>query len=157
MADNSADNSPKRKSVGKPFVKGDPRINRAGAPKRGQTWQETVKRITDMTREELIEYVGAGTKLGKLLKELPPDVPLKDALVITSVIAYGRDPNPRLLATLMDREDGKPNQPISGKDGEPLIPKVDDELRSEILRKLDSIAAATGAGAVSKPTDGNRD
>jgi hypothetical protein len=122
MTVNSAENSGKRKMPkGKPFEKGDPRINRAGAPKRGQTWQETVKRITDMTREELIEYLGAGTKLGKLLKELPPEVPIKDALVIVSIIQYGRDPNPRLLATLMDREEGKPNQPLSGPDGSPLL------------------------------------
>jgi hypothetical protein len=92
-------------------------INRAGAPKRGQNWQETVKRLSDMTREELIEYVGPKTKIGKLLKELPPGVPMKDALVLISFIQYGRDPNPRLLATLMDREDGKPNQPVSGPDG----------------------------------------
>ena len=105
---------------GKPFEKGDPRINRNGAPKRGQTWQETIKRITDMTREELIEYVGPKTKLGKLLNELPPGLPLKDALVITSIIHYGRDPNPRMFQALTDREEGKPNQPITGKDGEPV-------------------------------------
>ncbi len=89
-------------------------INRSGAPKRGQSWQETVKRITDMTRDEAIAFVGTKSKLGKWLKELPPDVPIKDALVLISIIQYGRDPNPRLLATLMDREEGKPNQPISG-------------------------------------------
>jgi len=43
---------------------------------------------------------------------------------------------------------------LTGKDGEALIPKEDNDTRSEILRKLDSIAAATGAGGVSKPTDG---
>ena len=91
-------------------------INKEGAPKRGQSWQETVKRLTDMTRDELIAYIGAKTKLGKLLKELPPDVPVKDALILISIIQYGRDPNPRLLAALMDREEGKPNQPIGGGD-----------------------------------------
>lgn len=89
-------------------------INKAGAPKRGQSWQESVKRLTDMTREELIGYVGKTTRLGKLLQELPPKVPIKDALLLTAIIQFGRDPNPRLLATLMDREEGKPNQPISG-------------------------------------------
>lgn len=92
-------------------------INREGAPKRGQSWQESVKRLTDMTRDELIAYVGKTTKLGKLLKELPPKVPIKDALLLISIIQYGRDPNPRLLGVLMDREEGKPNQPISGKLG----------------------------------------
>lgn len=91
-------------------------INREGAPKRGQSWKEAVKRLTDMTRDELIQYVGVKSKMGKILKELPPDIPLKDALVLISIIQYGRDPNPRMLATLMDREDGKPTQPISGGD-----------------------------------------
>jgi hypothetical protein len=95
-------------------------INKNGAPKRGQSWQETVKRLTDMTRDELIAYVGKTTKLGKLLKELPPDVPVKDALILISIIQYGRDPNPRLLAALMDREEGKPVQPIGGDPNAPL-------------------------------------
>jgi hypothetical protein len=96
-------------------------INKNGAPRKGQTWQESVKRLTDMSRDELIAYVGKTTKLGKLLKELPPSVPVKDALILISIIQYGRDPNPRLLATLMDREEGKPVQPLSGPDGAPLL------------------------------------
>lgn len=96
-------------------------INREGLNRRAsQNWQATVKRITDMTRDEAIEYVGKRSKLAKLLRELPADLPIKDALVFISIIQYGRDPNPRMLAALMDREDGKPNQPITGKDGEPL-------------------------------------
>jgi hypothetical protein len=134
MTVNSAENSGKRKMPkGKPFEKGDPRINRAGAPKRGQSWQETVKRITDMTREELIEYLGPSTKLGKQMRELPPNIPLKDALVVASIIAYGRDPNPRLLATLMDREEGKPNQPIEIKDE-----LTDDERVTRLTALLDA-------------------
>jgi hypothetical protein len=96
-------------------------INKDGAPKRGQNWQETVKRITDMTRAEAIAYVGPKSKIAKLLKELPADLPIKDALVFISIIQYGRDPNPRMLAALMDREDGKPNQPITGPNGTPLL------------------------------------
>lgn len=89
-------------------------INLEGAPKRGQSWQESVKRLTDMTRDELIEYVGGPkTKLGRTLKELPPNVPVKDAMILIAFVQFGRDPNPRMLATLMEREEGKPNQPIS--------------------------------------------
>jgi hypothetical protein len=135
---NSDKNKGKRGNIAnlKPFVKGDPRINRAGAPKRGQTWQETVKRITDMTREEAIEYLGANTKLGKQLKELSPEVPIKDALVFISLIAYGRDPNPRMLATLMDREEGKPSQPIELKDE-----LTDDERIARLTTLLDAARA----------------
>lgn len=95
-------------------------INKEGAPKRGQSWQATVKRITDMTQEEAIKYVGKRSKIGKLLKELPPHLPIKDALVFISIIHYGRDPNARMFQALTDREDGRPNQPISGEAGKPL-------------------------------------
>lgn len=108
----------------KPFVKGDPRINRNGAPKRGQTWKETVKRITDLTREEAIEYFGASTTLGKQLRELPPNVPIKDAIVIISIIAYGRDPDARLFSALTDREEGKPNQPVEFTPSEKLLSRM---------------------------------
>ena len=89
-------------------------INKEGAPKRGQTWGESVKRITDMTREEVIKYVGARTRIGRLMKELPPKIPIKDALILSSIIAYGREPNARMFQALTDREEGKPNQPITG-------------------------------------------
>jgi hypothetical protein len=115
-------------------------INRAGAPKRGQSWQESVKRLTDMTREELIEYVGKSTKIGKLLKELSPNIPVKDALILISIIAYGRDPNPRLLATLMDREEGKPPQSLDLKNSDGSL-KPETMKPSEILARADALLA----------------
>jgi PBSX family phage terminase large subunit len=114
MAVNSQDYSQKRqkqRGKGKPFAKGDPRINRKGAPVRGQSWRETVKRITDMTTAEAIEYVGAKSRIGRYLTELPAELPIKEALVFATIIAYGREPNARMLSTLMDREEGKPDQP----------------------------------------------
>lgn len=115
---------PNNNPTGKGGFKDHPElINKEGAPKRGQSWQETVKRLTDMTREELIAYVGKTTRLGKLLKELPPKVPVKDALLLIAIIQFGRDPNPRLLSTLMDREEGKPQQAVDlTSGGEKLQP-----------------------------------
>lgn len=92
----------------KPFKKGDPRINRTGLNRRAYTWKKTIKRIMDMTREEAIEYVGAGTKVGRMLKELPPNIPLRDGMVFISLINYGRDPRASMLSIIMDREEGKP-------------------------------------------------
>lgn len=89
-------------------------INREGLNRRSrETWQATLKRITDMTREEAIAYVGARTKIGKFLKELPPKLPIKDGLAFISIIAYGRDPNPRMLTAIMDREEGRPHQSLA--------------------------------------------
>ncbi len=117
MAVNSRNSSQKRRGKGKPFVKNDPRINRKGAPVRGQSWRETVKRLTDMTGEEAIAYVGKTTSLGRYLKDLPPTLPIKDAIVLSTIIGYGRDPtNARMLAALMDREEGKPAQPTEDTD-----------------------------------------
>jgi phage terminase large subunit len=91
-------------------------INVGGAPRKGQSWAEVVKRITDMTRDEAMEYVGKNTRLGKLLKELPPKLPLKDAMVFASIVHYGREPNARMFQALTDREEGKPKEPTAGGD-----------------------------------------
>jgi hypothetical protein len=123
MSENTVNSGKKQRVIGKPFVKGDPRINRKGAPLRGQSWKETIKRITDMTAQEAIKYVGEKSKLGKLLRELPADLPIKDALVFISIIHYGREPNPRMFSALTDREDGKPAQALDvTSGGEKLAP-----------------------------------
>lgn len=94
-------------------------INREGLNRRtDRNWQATVKRITDMTRNEAIEYVGKRSKLAKLLQELPADMPIKDALIFISIIQFGRDPNPKMLSVLMEREEGKPKNAELGKSGE---------------------------------------
>lgn len=141
----STANSGKNKGLAnlKPFVKGDPRINRKGAPPRGQSWRETVKRITDMTREEAIAYVGPTSKIGKQLKELSADMPLKDAIIFATIIAYGREPNARMLAALMDREDGKPEQAIDLKnsDGTLKPDAISDEERMMRMKQLAQVIA----------------
>ena len=118
-------NNPKVRDNLKPFVKGDPRINRLGAPRRSQNWAEVWKRLTDMMRDELIAYIGANTKMGKLLKELPPGIPIKDGLAIITMIHYGREPNARMLSAIMDREDGKPKQAVDITSGnEKIVIKI---------------------------------
>ncbi len=136
---NNADSNKKIGGVtGKGFVKGDPRINRKGAPRRGQTWQEAVKRITDMTREEAIAYVGPTSKIGKQLKELSPEMPLKDAIIFATIIAYGREPNARMLSALMDREDGKPKETVDLSNSDGTL-KPESMSPSEILARADAL------------------
>lgn len=96
-------------------------INKDGAPRRGQTWRESVKRLTDMDRDELIEYVGGKkTRIGRLLASAPANIPIKDSVIIAAITAFLIDPSPRMFQVLADREEGRPNQPISGADGTPL-------------------------------------
>jgi hypothetical protein len=131
-------------------------INREGAPKRDkQNWQATIKRITDMTRDEAIAYVGPRSKIAKLLKELPADLPIKDALVFISIIQYGRDPNPRLLAALMDREDGKPQQQLDvTSNGETITPKVDHERFDRAISSLADAVRESISGKGAKQDGG---
>lgn len=101
--------------------------NKGGAPRKGQSWGERIDTLSGMTRDELIEYVGgAKTFLGKLLKELPPGIPTRDALILISFIQFGREPNAKMLTAWMDRVDGKPQQAIKlGGDGiEPLTIRI---------------------------------
>jgi hypothetical protein len=65
-----------------------------------------------MTSDDLIEYVGPATKMGRMLKELPPNVPMKDAIIMVALIQFGRDPQASLLNALMNREEGMPRQPV---------------------------------------------
>ena len=131
-------------------------INRDGAPKRDPMgWKATIKRITDMTRDEAIEYVGAKSKVGKLLKELPENMPIKDALVFISIIQFGRDPNPRMLSVLMDREEGRPQQAVDiTSGGEPIAERVDDERFNRAISTFaDAVReglSGTGTGADGK-------
>lgn len=104
----------KQKSRGKPFIKGDPRINRKGAPKRGQTWSESVKHLTSMTREELLDYVGgANTKVGKILVSMPQEIEVREAMIIAAIASFLSRGDSRILSMLMDRDEGKVTQGIA--------------------------------------------
>jgi hypothetical protein len=108
-----------------------------------------------MTRDEAIAYVGPRSKIAKLLKELPADLPIKDALVFISIIQYGRDPNPRLVAALMDREDGKPQQQLDvTSNGETITPKVDHERFDRAISSLADAVRESISGKGAKQDGG---
>lgn len=127
--------TPKRKAGGKPFEKGDKRINRAGAPKRGESWAEVWKRISNMTGPEVAEY---GLSFAKTLRELPSTVTLKEIAVIRSFISIINDPTPGLLNAAMDRVEGTPRQTLEIDDK-----RIDDELAAA----LEELVAARQAKA----------
>lgn len=127
-------------------------INRDGANARDKSWRGAVSRLTNMTRDELIEYVGAKTKLARLLKELPPNIPIKDALVLIAIIQFGRDPSPAFLNALADREDGKPPSAVDVTSGGEKLeqPKVitDEQYTRAISTLIDAVREGlSGTGA----------
>lgn len=94
--------------------------NPAGAPKRGESWAEIIKRIGDMTPEE------AASKFGKVAQELramPGGVSLKELVVMRVYASMLFEPAPGLFGHLLDRVDGAVTQKIEG-DGTQTIVRV---------------------------------
>lgn len=79
-------------------------INRNGAPKRGESWAEIIKRIGNMTPAEAAEHA---KKTAAKLKQYGGDITLKEAVVIRGYAALLFEPTSSLMNVYMDREDGK--------------------------------------------------
>ena len=97
------------------WKKGAASPNPAGRPKDGESWATIIKQIGDLYPEDIIAFVGAGNDLGRELMQLPKGVQMKYLVTARVFAALMFDPNPRLWTGLMDRAEGKPDQPISGK------------------------------------------
>ena len=119
MTDNSQ-RTVKKRGKGKPFTKNDPRINRRGAPVRGQSYAEAVKRLSDLTNEELADFFGRNTPLGKQFLQQPKDVVSRDVVIGRAIITLENDFDSRGFGQLTDRSEGKPEQPITGDADKPL-------------------------------------
>lgn len=112
-------------------------INLAGAPKRGETLQETFKKLANMNRDEAAAYFGEKTDIGKQLKQLSPNIPLKDIVGIRAIITLANDSDARLLGQVGDRIEGKPNQSLN-------LTNSDGSLRPDSM-KPSEIAARVAA------------
>jgi hypothetical protein len=114
--------SVKKKPRGKPFAgKNDPRNNIAGAPKRGESWSEIIKRIGDMTPKEAAEH--ARTIAGKLAV-MGDGITLKEAVVVRVYASLLFEPQPGLLNSFMERAEGKIVNPVDVTSGGEAITKV---------------------------------
>lgn len=99
----------KRRPRGKPFTgKDDPR-NGHGAPKRGLSWKEIIKEVGDLTPQEADEYCHV---IAQKIKSLGEGVTLKQAVVLRVFTALLFEPDARLLAIIMDRDEGKVTLPV---------------------------------------------
>jgi hypothetical protein len=138
-----ATNSVKKKPRGKPFPKGVAQ-NPKGAPKRGESWAEIIKRIGDMTPIEAADHAN---EVAKQLRKIGGGITLKEAVVVRVYASLLFEPTASLLNTFMERAEGKITEPIDlTSKGEKI---EDDEFRNAILSKLASIAAARRTDEVS--------
>jgi hypothetical protein len=138
----------KRKAPPKAWKKGESG-NPKGAPKRGESWAEIIKRIGDMTPIEAAQHAQA---IAGKLKVMGDSLTLKEAVVVRVYAALLFEPQASLLNSFMERAEGKVTEPIDLTSKGKQI-GTDDEFRSAILSKLASITAARGAGGVDKPTE----
>lgn len=123
--------SVKKKPRGKPFTgKADPRNNLVGAPKRGESWAEIIKRIGDMTPIEAADHAN---EIAKQLRKIGGGLTLKEAVVVRVYAALLFEPQASLLNTFMERAEGKVAQPIEGNIGLTWsdFVKADEETNTE--------------------------
>lgn len=132
--------SPKRPR-GKPFTgKNDPRNNLTGAPKRGESWAEIIKRIGELTPSEAATR---SLELAQQLLKIGDGVTLKEAVVLRVYSSLLFEPQPGLFNAFMERTEGKVKQPIEVDD---LREKPDDDLIREFQTIIDAARARASAG-----------
>jgi hypothetical protein len=91
--------------TGKGGFKENPKnINKAGAPKRGESWAEIIDRIGNMTPIEAAEHAKA---IAGKLKAMGDAITLKEAVVIRGYASLLFEPTSSLMNVYMDRTDGK--------------------------------------------------
>jgi hypothetical protein len=86
-------------------VSGNPK----GAPKRGESWAETVKAIGDLTPSELAAKC---TTFALQVAPLGDGLTMREAVVIRTFVALLNEPTGGLLSALMSRAEGLPRQQI---------------------------------------------
>lgn len=96
------------KTAWKPGQSGNP----AGAPKRGESWAEIIKRIGDMEPGEAAHTFG---EIAKQLRNMPAGVTLKEFVVMRIYAAMLFEPSSSLWGHMLDRVDGKVKDEIDAK------------------------------------------
>ena len=101
--------------------------NTSGAPKRGQSWAERIKEISEMTGPEVAALYDTRAKE---FAKLPNNVTVKDLIIISVFGSMLREPSPGLWTETMNRADGKVKEMIEHS-GELHLQNVE-----EVLSKL---------------------
>jgi hypothetical protein len=90
----------KTRTSWKPGQSGNP----AGAPRRGESWAETIKLYGDMTPEEI---ANKAKDIAGQLKKIGGGISMKEAVVIRVFAALMFEPTSGLWKELMERTEGK--------------------------------------------------
>jgi hypothetical protein len=104
MAANRQSTAGRKRGKGKPFAPKDERINRCGAPKRGESWAEIIKTIGNLTPVEAADWAGS---IARRLRPMGDKVTLREAAVLSAYAAVIFDPSASTLSFLADHAEGK--------------------------------------------------
>ena len=115
----------KRKATPASWKKGQSG-NPKGAPRRGESWAEIIKRVGEMTPGEAAQQ---SLELAQKLLSIGEGVTLKEAVVLRVYAALLFDPDARMLNAVMDRAEGKVKQPFSLEDKE-----IENAIEFELAR-----------------------
>lgn len=131
------------KSAWKPGNSGNPK----GAPKRGESWTEIIKRVGDLTPSEA---AATSLELAKQLLKIGDGLTLKEAVVLRVYGALLFEPNPGLLNAFMNRAEGMPTQAVelSGPDKKEITIRAFDYgiAIAAIAPRPESDSESSGAG-----------
>jgi len=100
--------------------------NPKGAPKRGESWAEIIKRVGEMTPGEAAQ---SSLELAQKLLSIGEGVTLKEAVVLRVYAALLFDPDARMFNAVMDRAEGKVKQPFSIEDAD-----IENAIEHELAR-----------------------
>jgi hypothetical protein len=119
MAVKSETTAKKPRGAGKPFTKGDKRINLNGAPKRGASMAEAYEWAMSLRPEEVVGILtlNGSNDLARQYKQMPQGVQLKLLVALRIVASVMFEPSPGLINHMTDRTDGPVTEKIenSGK------------------------------------------
>ena len=147
-------NKPAARKRGNPnWKKGGPSPNPQGAPKRGESWAEIIKRFGEMTPSEAAQV---SLELSKRLLNIGEGITLKQAVVLRVYDSLLFEPQPGLLNAFMERAEGKMMQPIEVENWRSELEKHGVKA-SDVFERLVAAVAAEIDRAGSSGSDGGSD
>lgn len=105
------------KSAWKPGQSGNP----GGRPKDGESWAGVISTVANMTTDEILDFIGKTTALGKLIAKMPRNVQVKYVVTARVMAELMSNPSAGLWNGLMDRMDGKVAIPVKNLGEMPLL------------------------------------
>lgn len=105
-------NKPKNKGGNPKWKKGMPSPNPTGRPKDGESWAAIIKTVGDMYPADLVLFIGKDNDLGRMLAQLPQGTQMKYLVTARVFASLMFEPTSSLWKDLMDRAEGKVEQPI---------------------------------------------